>query len=113
MQSEANSDGAVNKFSFVLHGGTVTDPNHVTAAQLELIQFVVTEAGVELASGASALDTVVRAIVRLEDSGLLDAGKGSFLNAAGMFRRERCLADARKHGKRRCGCCDATVKKSY
>jgi len=91
MQSEANSDGAVNKFSFVLHGGTVTDPNHVTAAQLELIQFVVTEAGVELASGASALDTVVRAIVRLEDSGLLDAGKGSFLNAAGFVENDASL----------------------
>jgi isoaspartyl peptidase/L-asparaginase-like protein (Ntn-hydrolase superfamily) len=91
MQSEANSDGAVNKFSFVLHGGTVTDPNHVTAAQLELIQFVVTEAGVELASGASALDTVVRAIVRLEDSGLLDAGKGSFLNAANFVENDASL----------------------
>ena len=91
MQPGVNSGGAVNKYSFVLHGGTVTDPNHVTAAQLELIQFVVTEAGVELASGASALDTVVRAIVRLEDSGLLDAGKGSFLNAAGFVENDASL----------------------
>jgi isoaspartyl peptidase/L-asparaginase-like protein (Ntn-hydrolase superfamily) len=91
MQSGVNCGGAVNKYSFVLHGGTVTDPNHVTAAQLELIQFVVTEAGVELASGASALDTVVRAIVRLEDSGLLDAGKGSFLNAAGFVENDASL----------------------
>ena len=91
MQSVVNRGGAVNKYSFVLHGGTVTDPNHVTTAQLELIQFVVTEAGVELASGASALDTVVRAIVRLEDSGLLDAGKGSFLNAAGFVENDASL----------------------
>ena len=91
MPSGVNCGGAVNKYSFVLHGGTVTDPNHFTAAQLELIQHVVTEAGLELASNASALDTVVRAIVRLEDSGLLDAGKGSFLNAAGFVENDASL----------------------
>ena len=91
MQSGVNCGGAVNKYSFVLHGGTVTDPNHVTDAQLELIRFVVTEAGVELGSGATALETVVRAIIRLEDSGLLDAGKGSFLNAAGFVENDASL----------------------
>ena len=91
MQSGANCGGAVNKYSFVLHGGTVTDPNHVTAAQLDLIRTVVTEARVELASGVSALDSVVSAIVKLEDSGLLDAGKGSFLNAAGFVENDASL----------------------
>ena len=91
MQSGVNCGGAVNKYSFVLHGGTVTDPNHVTAAQLDLIRTVVTEARVELASGVSALDSVVSAIVKLEDSGLLDAGKGSFLNAAGFVENDASL----------------------
>jgi len=82
---------AQDRYSFVLHGGTVTDPNHVTTAQLELIRTVVTEAGAELASGESALDSVVSAIVKLEDSGLLDAGKGSFLNAAGFVENDASL----------------------
>ena len=81
----------LDKYSFVLHGGTVTDPAHVTTAQIDLIRVVVTEAGKELASGASALDSVVRAIVKLEDSGLLDAGKGSFLNAAGFVENDASL----------------------
>lgn len=91
MQTRAKNDREQNKYSFVLHGGTVTDPNRVTAAQLELIRTVVSEAGVALASGESALDSVVSAIVKLEDSGLLDAGKGSFLNAAGFVENDASL----------------------
>lgn len=91
MQTGVNHCHAQDRYAFVLHGGTVTDPNHVTAAQLDLIRIVVTEAGVELASGASALDSVVSAIVKLEDSGLLDAGKGSFLNAAGFVENDASL----------------------
>ena len=91
MQSGVNSGRAMDKYSFALHGGTATDPDHVTTAQLDLIRIVVTEAGVELASGASALGSVVRAIVKLEDSGLLDASKGSFLNAAGFVENDASL----------------------
>jgi beta-aspartyl-peptidase (threonine type) len=37
------------------------------------------------------LDSVVSAIVKLEDSGLLDAGKGSYLNAAGFVENDASL----------------------
>lgn len=91
MRTGANRRRPQDRYSFALHGGTVSDPNHVTGAQLDLIRIVVTEAGVELASGTSALDSVVSAIVKLEDSGLLDAGKGSYLNAAGFVENDASL----------------------
>lgn len=80
-----------DRHTIVVHGGTVTETDEVTNAQLELIRDVVTEASARLAAGASALDSVINAIVELEDSGLLDAGKGSFLNSAGFVENDAAI----------------------
>ena len=79
------------RYIILVHGGTVTHPDEVTDAQLELIRTVVTEAGEDLAAGATALDVVIDAIVKLEDSGQLDAGKGSYLNTAGFAETDASL----------------------
>jgi len=80
-----------DRHTIVVHGGTVTETDEVTDAQLELIRAVVAEADAGLAAGEIALDVVVKAIVAMEDSGLLDAGKGSFLNAAGFVENDASL----------------------
>jgi isoaspartyl peptidase/L-asparaginase-like protein (Ntn-hydrolase superfamily) len=80
-----------DRYTIVVHGGTVSEADEVTHAQLELIRAVVTEANAGLAAGATALDVVVKAIVALEDSGLLDAGKGSFLNSAGFVENDASI----------------------
>ncbi|MDH3282425.1 MAG: isoaspartyl peptidase/L-asparaginase, partial [Gammaproteobacteria bacterium] len=80
-----------HRYTILVHGGTVTHPDEVTEAQLELICAVVAAAGEDLAAGATAVDVVVEAIVKLEDSGQLDAGKGSFLNTAGFAETDASL----------------------
>ena len=80
-----------DRHTIVVHGGTVTKPDEVTDAQRELIRLVVNDAVSDLAAGETALDTVVNAIVALEDSGLLDAGKGSFLNTAGFVENDASI----------------------
>lgn len=84
-----------NRYTIVVHGGTVTESDEVTDAQLELIRAVVTDARADLAGGAAALDVVTNAVVTMEDSGLLDAGKGSFLNTAGYVENDASIV----HGK--------------
>ena len=54
---------------------------------------VVAAARADLAGGATALDVVVSAILKLEDSGLVDAGKGSFSNSAGFSELDASLME--------------------
>lgn len=82
-----------NRFTILVHGGTVTKMERVNDAQMGLIRSVVTEARDKLANGATALDVVVVAITVLEDSGLYDAGKGSFRNTAGFTETDASLMD--------------------
>ena len=80
-----------DRYTVVVHGGTVSAPHEATDAQLELIRDVVTEASASLAAGEPALDVVIDAIVVLEDTGLLDAGKGSFRNTAGFVENDASI----------------------
>ena len=82
-----------DRYTILVHGGFVTKMERVNDAQLALIRSVVNEARAELAAGATALDVVVDAIVVLEDSGLFDAGKGSFRNTAGFTETDASLMD--------------------
>lgn len=82
-------------YTIVVHGGTVRDASTVTEAQRALMRRVVAAARQALERGAAALDVVVDAIVALEDSGLLDAGKGSIVNTAGFVETDASLMDGR------------------
>ena len=90
-EKESIRHNSEDRYTIVVHGGTVSTPGEVTDAQLELTRAVVTGARSHLAAGETALDTVVNAIVALEDSGLLDAGKGSFLNTAGFVENDATI----------------------
>ncbi len=82
-----------NRYAILVHGGTATKIERINDAQLGLIRSVVTEARADLAAGATALDIVVNAIVVMEDSGLFDAGKGSFRNTAGFTETDASLME--------------------
>ena len=82
-----------DRYTILIHGGTVTKPERVNDAQLAIIRSVVTEARDELAAGAIALDVVVYAITVLEDSGLYDAGKGSYRNTGGFTETDASLME--------------------
>lgn len=82
-----------NRYTILVHGGIFTKPERVNDAQLDTIRSVVTAARDELAAGASALDVVVDAITVLEDSGLYDAGKGSYRNTADFTETDASLME--------------------
>lgn len=90
---EPEACDAQDRYTILVHGGTATKKERVNDAQLGLIRSVVTEARAELGAGATALDVVVDAIVVMEDSGLFDAGKGSFRNTAGFTETDASLME--------------------
>lgn len=82
-----------DRYAILVHGGTVHEADQITEAHLGLMRSVVGVAREELAAGVTALDVVVNAIVKLEDSGLLDAGKGSSRNTAGCTETDASLME--------------------
>lgn len=81
------------RYAILVHGGTVRDPVQVTAAHTLLIEDIVRDAGARLAGGGAAVDAVVEAIVSMEDSGILDAGKGSYYNSDGYVENDASLME--------------------
>ena len=81
------------RYTIAVHGGYVGEahPDWPNAAVKELTRQIVARARERLAEGASALDVVVDSIVAFEDSGQVDAGKGSFENSAGFVETDASL----------------------
>lgn len=82
-----------DRYTILVHGGTVDAEVEVTDSHRELMRTVVGAARAELAGGSTALGVVVNAIIKLEDSGLLDAGKGSYRNTAGFSELDASLME--------------------
>ena len=95
MAQDAAGCSAQLRYTILVHGGTASNVADVTDARREIIASVVTDAKRELAAGSAALDVVVNAIVKLENSGLMDAGKGSFRNTGGFTETDASLMDGR------------------
>src|SRR5882757_2677344 len=87
------SCAAQARYSIVVHGGYVGEarPDWPNTEVKELTRQIVARGRERLARGASALDVVVEAIVAFEDSGQVDAGKGSFENSAGFVETDASL----------------------
>jgi L-asparaginase / beta-aspartyl-peptidase len=81
------------QYTIAVHGGYVGEahPDWPDAAVQQLVKRVVAQGRERLAAGESALDVVVESIVAFEDSGQLDAGKGSFENSAGFVETDASL----------------------
>ena len=81
------------RHALLLHGGYLDEHDVVTPAQRTLLARLLESGDAALADGGSALDSVVTAIAAMEDSGLLDAGKGSIVNTAGFTETDASLMD--------------------
>jgi isoaspartyl peptidase/L-asparaginase-like protein (Ntn-hydrolase superfamily) len=82
-------------FTLMLHGGFLDYEEEVGAPHRALFRQLLASGREQLAKGASALDVVVDSIAALEDSGILDAGKGSIVNTAGFTETDASLMDGR------------------
>ena len=82
-----------DRYGILVHGGTVRDPAQVGEEHTDLIERIIREAGGLLAGGGPALDAVIQAITAMEDSGILDAGRGSYLNSAGYVENDASLVE--------------------
>ena len=81
------------RYTILLHGGTVLSGNRETDTQLMLLRSIVEASRRALADGAAAVDVVVDAIVTMEDSGLLNAGKGSVPTSTGLIETDASLME--------------------
>ena len=82
-----------SKWALVLHGGYLDYEEEVTPAHRALLKRLLDEGAAGLAAGGTALDAVTAAIREMEDSGLLDAGKGSIVNTEGFTETDASIMD--------------------
>lgn len=80
-------------FAVVLHGGFLGPNDIVESRHFELMRELVEIAHASLERGAVGRDVVVEAIARMEDSGILDAGKGSIVNSDGFVETDASLME--------------------
>lgn len=89
----AQSCAGNGTWALVLHGGYLDYEEEVTSAHRALLARLLEEGNRSLSNGASALDAVSAAIRAMEDSGLLDAGKGSIVNTEGFTETDASIMD--------------------
>ena len=80
-------------YILLLHGGFASAPERVEQRHLDVLHQAVTAGLQALADGATALDVVEDSIVRLEDAGIYDAGKGSYFNSGGFVENDASLME--------------------
>jgi beta-aspartyl-peptidase (threonine type) len=77
--------------ALIVHGGCGTPPAGEEEARQAACERAATLAWAVLASGGSALDAAAAAVQRLEDEPLLNAGRGSYLQADGVARLDASI----------------------
>jgi beta-aspartyl-peptidase (threonine type) len=82
-------------FTLMLHGGLLDYEEEVGPHHRALFGQLLESGRVHLAKGGSALGAVVDSIAAMEDSGILNAGKGSIVNSAGFTETDASLMDGR------------------
>ncbi len=81
------------RVALIVHGGAWSIPAELENAHLEGVRRAVTDTLPKLQDGCSALDAVQAAVEILEDDPTFDAGRGSFLNAAGEVELDAMIMD--------------------
>lgn len=79
--------------SLVLHGGAWNIPRELVEPHRKGLQAALDAGWKVLTQGGSAVDAVETAIVAMENDETFDAGRGSFLNAAGEVELDASLMD--------------------
>ena len=82
-----------DEYILLLHGGFASGPEEVEQQHLDELNRVVAAGLQALAGGATALDVVEESIALLEDSGIYDAGKGSYFNTKGFVENDASLME--------------------
>jgi len=80
-------------YILMLHGGFLAYEEEVGPQHRSLFRQLLEGGRAQLAQGASAVDAVVDSIAALEDSGILDAGRGSIVNTAGFTETDASVMD--------------------
>jgi L-asparaginase / beta-aspartyl-peptidase len=82
-------------YALLVHGGYVGEQDHnwVSAESMALTARILELGRTQLLSGASAVEAVVAAIMAFEDSGLTDAGRGSFQNSEGFVETDASVME--------------------
>ncbi len=83
-------------FSIAVHGGT-TSAGREHEARQAFQMTLLADMRRGLAQGASALDTVEKAVRAMEDSGLYNAGKAAISNAEKFVETDASIMDGRTH----------------
>jgi L-asparaginase / beta-aspartyl-peptidase len=103
MSTESASDAP--RWVLAIHGGASGLPHDLPDAELEAIRDTLgsaLETGAQiLASGGSSLDAVQSAVRLMENSGVLNAGRGAVLNHEGFAELDAAIIDGKD---RRAGC---------
>lgn len=86
--------------SFIVHGGAWDIPDNLLEAHRSGVSRALQIGWELLSGGASAVDAVEKAINYLEDDPTFDAGRGSFVNAAGEIELDASIMNGSTY---RCG----------
>jgi beta-aspartyl-peptidase (threonine type) len=81
--------------SIIVHGGAWDIPDDMVSANREGVQQALVAGWALLRQGGSAVDAVETAIALMEDDETFDAGRGSFMNAAGEVELDASIMDGK------------------
>jgi L-asparaginase / beta-aspartyl-peptidase len=97
--TESQPATARSRWSIAVHGGAGALPGDLALQELQRIRNALQEAlvagGARLESGGSSLDAVQSAVRVMEDSGVLNAGRGAVLNHEGFAELDAALMEGR------------------
>ena len=83
----------MSKVRLIVHGGAWSIPPELEADHVEGVHRTVADVFPRLLDGLSALDAVEAVVRVLEEDPTFDAGRGSFLNAAGEIEMDAIIMD--------------------
>lgn len=83
-----------DNFAIVIHGGTARKGNE-PEARLVFMRKVLNDARGDLRRGQRAVDVAEDIIVKMEDSGLFNAGRAAISNAEGFVETDASIMDGR------------------
>jgi beta-aspartyl-peptidase (threonine type) len=92
---------AQSEWSLAIHGGAGGVPKDLPAAEVQQIKDTLRkalDAGRQiLSSGGTSVDAVEKAVRVMEDSGVLNAGRGAVLNHKGFAELDAAIMNGRDH----------------
>jgi len=81
--------------SLIVHGGAWDIPDDLVEPHRLGVEVAVRVGWMVLTGGGSAVDAVETAVASMEDDDVFDAGRGSFMNAAGEVELDAAIMDGK------------------